>query len=123
MGLAFDKACTLWQPLTCGDASGSCTFYDNKALSNNILYLLLAVKCVSLVAMIFAVIVYRPPVTTATVDTMEVKFNADANEKVETQPNGQMTRSTDEAADLQIEGKTNCGFKPEDGSVTEISQM
>jgi ABC-type transport system involved in multi-copper enzyme maturation permease subunit len=122
MGLAFDNACILWQPLTCGDASGSCAFYDNKALSVNFLILILAVKCVSLIAMIFAVVVYRPPVSAAAVDTMEVKVSTDINDE-KTQQNQNTTRSISEEASQQIDGKINCGFVQDESTVTEVSQM
>jgi len=61
MGLAFDNSCSLWQTLPCSEVRGSCTFYDNTALSRNYTILLGSVKLISFAATLLAVILYRPP--------------------------------------------------------------
>lgn len=81
MGVAFDNSCLLWLPLTCGDSSGSCSFYDSRALSINFVILLTAVSCVSVVAMIIANVMYRPFDTVGSI-TMEVSFNGDVSDDV-----------------------------------------
>jgi anti-sigma-K factor RskA len=78
MGLAFDNTCVLWQPLSCSDGSGSCAFYDSKALSTNFIIIFIVVKCASMVAMIFANVMYRPTETTEP-DVVEVKANGDVD--------------------------------------------
>jgi hypothetical protein len=133
MGVAFDNTCVLWQPLSCSEGSGSCSFYDNKALSINFLILFLVVKCVSLIAMILAVFVYRPPAATTAVDvTVEVKADDAINSDKEGQKcimgeepntNVQVTGSLDGYVDMQSGGLTNCGFIRDDVSRTETSHM
>jgi len=70
MGVIFDGSCTLWQD-DCG-TRGSCMFYDNGDLSRGFLLLCVGVSGVSLVAMIVAVVCYRPPTA---VDAVVVKVN------------------------------------------------
>jgi hypothetical protein len=78
MGVAFDNTCVLWQPLTCSEASGSCLFYDSKALSTNFVILLTSVMCISLIAMIVTNIMYRPA---DIVSELEVNCDVDDGNK------------------------------------------
>lgn len=136
MGVAFDNTCVLWQQLTCSDDSGSCLFYDNEALSINFVILTVTIKCVSFIAMLVAMILYRPPRLTAdlvtevtAVDGAGGKVNPVADEtysNVDEKPkvNGtalcMMTEpSKDETAD-----SSNGGFANDDGEAGhETSQL
>ena len=70
MGVIFDSTCVLWQD-DCG-SQGSCMFNDNSRLSLGFLLLCFSVSCISLAAMIVAVVCYRPPVS---IDSVVLKVN------------------------------------------------
>lgn len=116
MGLAFDSACILWQPLvtTCGDRaddddSGSCILYDNKQLATNLLILTCTVKALSVVAAVVAAVLYRPP---SVIDVMveEVK-----SAEVDCDKSGECRQSGDEAVTMD-ETETS------DNTVAEVAK-
>lgn len=62
MGWAFDMSCVLWQYDECGER-GSCLIYDNKELALLLFIMCFSIKALSLVAMVLALVVYKPPAT------------------------------------------------------------
>ena len=62
MGMTFDNACVLWLYDECG-SEGSCLSYNNKDLALQLFIMCLSIKVISLVAMVLAGLLYKPPVT------------------------------------------------------------
>jgi hypothetical protein len=81
MGVAFDNTRVLWQPLTHGDAGGSCLFCDSKALSINLVMLLSSVLCISLAATIIANVMYRP-IEILLLEAEETEANGDIDDGI-----------------------------------------
>lgn len=121
MGVAFDNTCVLWQPLqSCDgdqDATGSCLYYDNKALSTNFLILAVSVKAISFVAMVLAVILYKPPRIVADDLIAEVK----TEKQLDTGDTGD--NQIDEQSKTKPAEIPNGGFHLEDEIEAETSQL
>ena len=65
IGLAFDLVCDLWTD-DCG-VKGACLSYDIDQLARSQFYTCIVIKCMSLVAAVVAVCVYKPSQAAATV--------------------------------------------------------
>jgi len=106
MGIAFDNTCVLWQTLPCSEASGSCAFYDNAALSKNFTILMVTVKFISFAAMLLAVALYRPPLIRTITRT---PIDDDDDKEVGCTDGSQQTAAMDFHVDgeRELEGKTD----------------
>ena len=84
-GAAFDASCLLWQD-TCGDR-GSCFQYDNSRLALLIFTICEVLKVVSVICMLLAWYLYKPP-KDATILECEVKADDIDKNEPELKENG-----------------------------------
>ena len=57
--MVFDDACLLWQN-DCGE-TGACLYYDNEAIGLNVFLLVVCFKVFSLILIVMAWLLYKPP--------------------------------------------------------------
>ena len=128
MGMVFDMCCVLWQYDECG-VRGSCLFYDNKELALQLFAMCFSIKVISLIAMVLAVIVYKPPATveplvkevsvTDPLGTLSstVDSNGHAAPSIDDKPNGYGDKIPMTAAVVLAAEETNDAFEGGHSSV------